>query len=123
MRAHSQTTASSSFASLCRKLWDMGLYVAITSVAPLRFYLYDDLLLRHCSRNYTRDLAAAHPDSYVVAEDYSPPWAIESLRTYYARGFSTLNVLRAYMRDNGAHLTTVISQVARLLATRPAARL
>lgn len=80
----------------------MGVYVAVTSVEPLRIYTYDNLLLRHCSANYSYDLAAAPAESYVVAEDYIPPWGIESLRPYYIRGFSTANVLRAYMADNGA---------------------
>lgn len=96
----------------CRKLWDVGVYVAVTSVAPLRVYVYDNLLLRHCTENYNRDLKNAHPDSYIIAEDYAPPWAIKTLRPYYVRGFSTANVLRAFMKDQGvpravpSHLAT-----------------
>lgn len=76
--------------------------MAVASVDPLRLYVYDNLLLRHCSENYTQDLARAVPQSYVVAENYSPPWALPSLRPLYAKGFSTLNVIRAHMHDNGA---------------------
>jgi tubulin monoglycylase TTLL15 len=87
---------------VCSKLWDVGVYVAITSINPLRVYIYDNLLLRHCTANYTWDLRTAAPESYVVAEEYAPPWTIEPLRGYYVRGFSTANVLRAYLQDHGA---------------------
>lgn len=85
----------------CRRLWDVGVYVAVTSVDPLRIYTFDNLLIRHCSMNYSYDLAAAPRESYVVEDEYSPPWAIPSLRPYYVRGLSTANVLRAYLADNG----------------------
>lgn len=92
---------------LCRKLWDIGVYVAVTSVDPLRVYTFDNVLMRHCTGNYSDDLAAAPRESYVVAEDYSPPWAIPSLRPYYVRGMSTANVLRAYLADQGEPLTSL----------------
>jgi hypothetical protein len=81
-------------------------YVAVTSVDPLRVYTYDNLLMRHCTGNYSNDLANSPRESYVVAEDYSPPWAIPSLRPYYTLGMSTANVLRAYLADRGAFLTS-----------------
>lgn len=89
-------------ARACRKLWDVGVYVAVTSVNPLRVYVYDNLLLRHCAEPYQEDLAKAPAEAYVVAEDYAPPWAIGALRPYYTRGYSTANVLRAYMHNHGA---------------------
>ena len=74
----------------------------MTSVNPLRVYVYDNLLLRHCTEPYQEDLANAPAEAYVVAEGYAPPWAIAALRPYYTRGYSTANVLRAYMHDHGA---------------------
>jgi len=35
------------------KMFDIGMYVAITSADPLRVYVYDNVLLRFCSKNYT----------------------------------------------------------------------
>jgi tubulin monoglycylase TTLL15 len=82
----------------------VGVYVAITSVNPLRIYVYDNLLLRHCTEEYDENLASAPREAYVVAEEYAPPWAISTLRPYYTRGFSTANVLRAYMHEKGTSL-------------------
>jgi hypothetical protein len=31
--------------------WDIGVYVLVTSLDPLRVYYYDDLLLRFCKEN------------------------------------------------------------------------
>eukprot|EP01025_Chloroclados_australasicus_P011088 TRINITY_DN14802_c1_g2_i1.p1 TRINITY_DN14802_c1_g2~~TRINITY_DN14802_c1_g2_i1.p1 ORF type:complete len:524 (-),score=42.90 TRINITY_DN14802_c1_g2_i1:233-1804(-) len=81
------------------RMWDIGLYVAITSVDPLRAYIYDNVLLRHCTQNYTDDIENAKRSQYVVQDDYSPPWAFPSLRNYFSWGFSTLNVFRAHISD------------------------
>eukprot|EP01024_Parvocaulis_polyphysoides_P028051 TRINITY_DN2536_c0_g1_i1.p1 TRINITY_DN2536_c0_g1~~TRINITY_DN2536_c0_g1_i1.p1 ORF type:complete len:282 (+),score=20.15 TRINITY_DN2536_c0_g1_i1:63-908(+) len=81
------------------RMWDIGLYVAITSVNPLRAYIYDNVLLRHCTQNYTDDIENAKRSQYVVQDDYSPPWSFPSLRNYFTWGFSTLNVLRAHLTD------------------------
>lgn len=43
----------------------------------------------------------ANKDSYVVGDDYMPPWQLPSLRPYYTWGMSTLNVLKAYLAANG----------------------
>ena len=43
------------------KKWDLGLYVAVTSIRPLRAYLYNDILLRLCINNYTDPVK--HPDA------------------------------------------------------------
>ncbi|GMH46150.1 hypothetical protein BSKO_14114 [Bryopsis sp. KO-2023] len=79
--------------------WDMGIYVAVTSLNPLRAYYYDNILLRFCSLKFEEDLNKAHRDSYVVEDDYIPPWGVESLRKYYVWGLSSINVLRAYFSD------------------------
>lgn len=82
-------------------MWDIGYYVAITSVDPLRVYIYDNVLLRHCTRDYQWDLSKAHKDSYVVSDEYAPPWALPSLRGYFGWGLSTENVLRAHFKKQG----------------------
>lgn len=79
----------------------MGIYIAITSVNPLRAYYYDNMLLRFCSLPFNEDLQNADRDSYVVEDDYIPPWGMESLRKYYVWGLSTLNVLRAHFATQG----------------------
>lgn len=63
--------------------------MAVTSIDPLRVYLYDNVLMRHCMMNYTYDLDNAERDQYVVADTYAPPWSLPSLRPYFAWGMST----------------------------------
>lgn len=84
-------------------MWDVGIYVAITSYNPLRAYYFDNLLLRFCSVEFEEDLSRAHRDSYVVADDYLPPWGVPSLRQYYRMGMSTVNVLRGYFVSLGKY--------------------
>ena len=124
------------------KMFDIGVYVAITSVEPsTRVYVYDDVLLRHCTRNYTvKVFEAEHGGggdsgggeegggggsggggsggglggggsegggseggaSYVVEDDYLPPWNVPALRRYYVWGMSTKSVLKAHLVSIGA---------------------
>ena len=37
---------------MCRRSWDFGVYVAITSSHPLRVYTYNDIVLRFCPAQY-----------------------------------------------------------------------
>lgn len=85
-------------------MWDIGIYIAITSIDPLRLYYFDDVLIRFCQYDFNGDLLNAKKDSYVVADDYMPPWSISSLREYYKLGLSTLNVIRAYFNNNQSNL-------------------
>ena len=36
----------------CRRSWDFGIYVAITSSHPFRAYVYNDIVLRFCPAQY-----------------------------------------------------------------------
>ena len=82
-------------------LFDVGIYIAITSVNPLRMYYFDNVLIRACAEEYVEDLTQAPRDAYVVADDYMPPWGLPSFRPFYTWGMSTLNVLRAYFHSQG----------------------
>ena len=79
----------------------MGLYIAITSVSPLRLYYFDNVLIRACREAFVEDLEKAPRDAYVVDDDYLPPWGMPSFRPYYTWGMSTLNVLRAFFHIQG----------------------
>lgn len=38
--------------SRCRRSWDLGVYVVITSSHPLKVYVYNDIVLRFCQAKY-----------------------------------------------------------------------
>jgi hypothetical protein len=66
---------------LCLKLllfrkFDIGLYVTMTSINPLRLYIYDsDALLRFCAKPY-HPFNATDLHTYVVGDDYTPTWEV-----------------------------------------------
>ncbi|CAI8045915.1 Probable tubulin polyglutamylase ttll-15 [Geodia barretti] len=63
--------------------FDIGVYTAITSIDPLRVYIYhEELLLRFCSKDY-RPFRASDPKQYVVDDEYTPVWEIPSLADLY----------------------------------------
>ena len=95
-------------------MWDIGIYVAIPSVDPLRIYTFDNVLIRSCTEEFNEDLRKAERDAYVVSDDYLPPWGLPSFRPYYTWGMSTLNVLRAYFTSQG-HVTPLIFGRLRLV--------
>ena len=86
----------------------LGLYVAITSVDPLRVYIYDNVLLRLCKKPYPIVLNE-HSDveSYVVV-DYLPPWAPMEMKEIYTElpssshpGTNHWYALKTYLERKG----------------------
>ena len=64
--------------------FDIGIYTMITSIDPLRIYVFEgDVLLRFCPEKY-------HPfdpeikDKYVVQDDYRPTWEVPTLAKLYS---------------------------------------
>ena len=65
--------------------WDIGMYVVVTSVDPLRVWVHGNALLRFCKLPYPAGgaVGADTPlDAYVV-NDYLPPWEQPSLRAAF----------------------------------------
>jgi hypothetical protein len=64
--------------------WDVGIYVVITSITPLRIYTYDrNALVRVCKYPYPEALDSNSPKESYVIEDYVPPWELPSLKVLY----------------------------------------
>jgi len=60
-----------------RRAFDVGLYVLVTSVRPLRVYVYDLALVRFCETEFPTTAAGFTADirSYVVSH-YKPIWSL-----------------------------------------------
>ncbi|XP_066283017.1 probable tubulin polyglutamylase ttll-15 [Branchiostoma lanceolatum] len=82
--------------------FDIGIYTVVTSINPLRMYMYEEeALFRYCSKAY-------HPfdpfdvDKYVVDEDYTPTWEMPSLMDTYNRlQYSHKDTWNHYVRSIG----------------------
>ncbi|XP_078593588.1 putative tubulin polyglutamylase ttll-15 isoform X2 [Branchiostoma floridae x Branchiostoma japonicum] len=82
--------------------FDIGIYTVVTSINPLRMYMYEEeALFRYCSKEY-------HPfdpydvDKYVVDEDYTPTWEMPSLMDTYNRlQYSHKDTWNQYVRSIG----------------------
>ena len=83
--------------------FDIGLYVTLTSVDPLRIYVHhSDVLLRFCSEPY-HPFDSINRDKYVVGDDYLPSWQVPSFAKYMDPkvGFSFKDSLNAHIRTLG----------------------
>lgn len=84
------------------KKFDIGIYVVMTSVEPLRVYfLENEALLRFCAKPY-HPFNASDVDQYVVGDDYTPIWEIPSLQKYYKdTKLNMKETLNGYLRSIG----------------------
>ncbi|XP_020287030.1 tubulin polyglutamylase TTLL7 isoform X2 [Pseudomyrmex gracilis] len=82
--------------------FDIGVYTVITSVDPLRVYVYKaDVLFRFCPIKYY-PFDPEILDKYVVGDDYLPIWNVPSLKRYYTElGYSMKDSFDAYVREQG----------------------
>lgn len=86
------------------KKFDIGIYAVLTSVDPLRVYIYEaEALLRFCADPYldkqTNKFNSSNLDSYVVGDDYTPIWLMPSLLRYYiGANLSMKQTLNSYLR-------------------------
>jgi tubulin monoglycylase TTLL15 len=88
--------------------FDIGIYVAVVGIDPLRIYIYNNVLLRMCKLKYPHVLDnSAALESYVV-NDYMPPWEIAALKHLYTEiptsmneGTNHFDVLKQYLASIG----------------------
>ena len=101
--------------------FDIGIYTIITSIQPLRAYIYDgDVLFRYnfliqifkmkifneftfsffrfCPVEY-HPFNASVVDKYVIRDDYLPIWEVKSLKRYFDAGFGMRESFNAYFRS------------------------
>lgn len=92
--------------------FDIGVYVIITSVDPLRVYIYKgDVLFRFCPVKYY-PFDAANTNKYIVGDDYLPTWDVPSLAPFYnGLGFGMRGSFDAYIRSKGRDPSVIWPQV------------
>lgn len=92
--------------------FDIGVYVLITSVDPLRIYIYaGDILFRYCMVKY-HPFDAKNVEKYVVGDDYLPTWEVPSLRKYYLKFAGSMRgAFDAYVRDQKLDPSIIWPQV------------
>ncbi|XP_033241832.1 probable tubulin polyglutamylase ttll-15 [Drosophila pseudoobscura] len=98
--------------------FDIGVYVVITEINPLRVYIYTgDVLFRYCPVKYY-PFDSENVDKYIVGDDYLPTWEVPSLRKYYNLfGGSMRNAFEAYVRDQSMDPSKIWPQVEHIIRT------
>ena len=67
---------------LSSRKFDIGIYTVITSITPLRVYVWDgEAQFRFCAENYY-PFDAARLSKYVVKDDYTPLWKVASWQRF-----------------------------------------
>lgn len=100
--------------------FDIGIYAALTSVKPMRAYIYDDALLRFCSQPYkssTGRINMTNIDTYVIGDDYQPIWLMNSLvKPFIGANLSMKRTLDYYLKQNGKNGAIIWNQIEQIIA-------
>lgn len=80
--------------------FDIGIYTMVTSIDPLRIYVYNgDCLIRFCPKKY-HPFDASDRDKYVVHDDYKPTWEVPTLSKIYSDlKFTFKETVNAHIRS------------------------
>nr|XP_054758749.1 probable tubulin polyglutamylase ttll-15 [Lytechinus pictus] len=94
------------------KKFDLGFYVTLTSVDPLRVYvLHDEMLVRFCAKEYN-PIDFGDVNKYVVGDDYTPVWKMPSLQKYYQEyNYNFMETMNGYWRSKGEDPDKVYRQI------------
>ena len=98
--------------------FDIGVYVIITSVNPLRVYTFEeDALFRFCRDEYY-PFDSNNVNKYVVRDDYVPIWEIPAIEPYYtSKGFGMKQSFNAYMRSQKHDVDAIWWQIKEAIQT------
>lgn len=104
------------------KKFDIGIYAVLTSIEPLRVYIYDaESLIRFCAHPYidkqTNQLNISDMDSYVVGDDYTPIWLMPSLlRFYIGTNLSMKQTINSYLRQFNKDASVIWEQIEKTIS-------
>ncbi|XP_054261818.1 probable tubulin polyglutamylase ttll-15 isoform X2 [Macrosteles quadrilineatus] len=96
--------------------FDIGVYTIITSVDPLRVYMYNgDILFRYCPEKY-HPFDPKNLNKYVIGDDYLPTWEIPSLRKLYNEyGYSMRDSFNEYVSRAGKDPSKIWQQIEKAI--------
>ncbi|KAJ8719449.1 hypothetical protein PYW08_011624 [Mythimna loreyi] len=97
--------------------FDIGVYVVLKSVNPLRVYWYKgDVLFRYCMEKYY-PFDPANLNKYIVGDDYLPTWKVPSLKySYTTLGNSMKEAFEIYVRSKGKDPSNIWKDVQKAVA-------
>jgi len=92
--------------------FDIGVYTIITSVDPLRVYMYNgDILFRFCREKY-HPFDPSNTEKYVIGDDYLPTWNVPSLKKYYVdQGASMKESVESHLKTLGKNPSKIWEKV------------
>jgi tubulin monoglycylase TTLL15 len=91
--------------------FDFGIYVLISSVDPLRIYIYEkNILIRLCEDRYVPN-NYTNVNTYVISDACKFPWDIDALTVYYNESYTYKESMNAYLTKNGYNVNRIWTQV------------
>ena len=91
--------------------FDLGVYVVITSVNPLRFYYYgENLMIRLCPLPYDHN-NFNDTRTYVVNDEHIASAKFKKIKEYYDKGYNYKAALNAHFTEKGFDMSKVWNQV------------
>lgn len=97
--------------------FDTGVFVLLTSVNPLRVYIFDDVVLRFCRSKYSES-DFSDKDSYVVRKNYLGIEEIPSLDATQSAKHSLDSYLRSRKQNPNLLWTQIESQIREVFLKR-----
>ncbi|KJH48469.1 hypothetical protein DICVIV_05453 [Dictyocaulus viviparus] len=96
--------------------FDIGIYTVVTSILPLRVYVYEeDVLLRFCSDDYL-PFDSNKTDKYVVGDNYTPIWEIPSLKPFFVnQKLGWRDTLNAYLQSKKIEPEAIWTQINKII--------
>lgn len=96
--------------------FDIGVYTIVTSIDPLRIYVYDgDVAFRFCPEKYY-PFDSKITGKYVILDDYRPMWKVPALSKYFSDlGYTFKETFNAHIKSLGNNPEAVWSQVHEII--------
>ncbi|XP_067028366.1 probable tubulin polyglutamylase ttll-15 isoform X2 [Acropora muricata] len=97
--------------------FDIGVYTVLTSIDPLRVYVYDrEVLVRFCEKAYY-PFDPEDERKYVVGDTYTQPWELPSLKSLWTNGkYSRKLLLSTYLKQQGKNIEKMWNDIYTAIA-------